>query len=186
MELWGDSLLLVMSPMPSYCRSRCNFLTQQQTMPTSQILGSSQPPTSLSLVRHTSTGPSPKADGRHIHVCTVYWQHMLTTVHVDVYNCTCMYTVYWQLGRLLYCMIASLSTVYWWHTLACTIVTVHVCTQFTDNTYLHDVQVLVDHIQHYHEGVTHLLIEGGGEEGDHVCQSLEEGWSQVAVVSEHH
>ena len=38
----------------------------------------------------------------------------------------------------------------------------------------------------YHEGVTHLLIEGGGEEGDHVCEALEEGRGEVAVVPQHH
>ena len=37
-----------------------------------------------------------------------------------------------------------------------------------------------------HEGITHLLIEGCREEFDHVCQSDEEGWSQVAEVSKRH
>lgn len=179
MELWGDSLLLVMSHMPSYCRSRCNFLTQQQTMPTSQILGSSLPTPHLCLPS-TSHKYWAFSKGRwQAHTC----MYSLLTTHA--YNCTCIHSLL-TAGPAPILHDVSLSTVYWWHTLTCTIVTVHVCTQFTDNTYLHDVQVLVDHIQHYHEGVTHLLIEGGGEEGDHVCQSLEEGWSQVAVVSEHH
>ena len=38
----------------------------------------------------------------------------------------------------------------------------------------------------YHEGVTHLLVEGGGEEGDHVREALEEGGGEVAVVPQHH
>lgn len=36
------------------------------------------------------------------------------------------------------------------------------------------------------ERVTHLLVEGGGEEGDHVGEALQEGGVQVAVVSQHH
>lgn len=38
----------------------------------------------------------------------------------------------------------------------------------------------------HHEGVAHLLIEGGGEERDHVREALEQGGVKVAVVTEHH
>ena len=38
----------------------------------------------------------------------------------------------------------------------------------------------------YHERVTHLLVEGGWKEFDHVCEPEQEGGGQVTKVSQHH
>ena len=38
----------------------------------------------------------------------------------------------------------------------------------------------------YHKRVTHLFVEGGWKEFDHVCEPKQESGGQVTKVSQHH